>query len=83
MPLFIDTHRKVEGLTAEAATQAHAMDLATQENHGVKFLQYWFDEESGRIYCLVDAPSAEAARRVHEDAHGLVADEIVQVREGQ
>jgi hypothetical protein len=58
------------------------MDLATQEKHGVTYLQYWFNEETGRVYCLVEAPSAEAARTVHREAHGLVSDEIVPVREG-
>ena len=83
MPLFIDTHKKVEGLTAAAVTQAHAMDLATQEKHGVTYLRYWFDEASGRVYCLLDAPNAEAAEAVHREAHGLLADEIIEVREGR
>ena len=83
MPLFIDTHKNVEGLTAEAVTGAHAMDLAVQEKHDVKYLQYWFNEDTGRVYCLVDAPSAEAAREVHREAHGLLADEISEVNEGR
>ena len=82
MPLFMDTHAKVEGLTSEAVTGAHAMDLATQEKYGVKYLRYWFDEGTGRVYCLVDAPNADAAAQVHREAHGLVADEIVPVSEG-
>ena len=83
MPLFMDTHAKVDGLTPEAVAGAHAMDLATQEKHGVKYLQYWFNEGTGRVYCLVDAPSSEAAAQVHREAHGLVADEIVEVNEGK
>ena len=83
MPLFMDTHKKVDGLTAEAVTGAHAMDLAVQEKHDVKYLQYWFNEGTGRVHCLVDAPSAEAAQQVHREAHGLVADEIVEVSEGR
>jgi hypothetical protein len=82
MPLFIDTHNKVDGLTPDAVTKAHAMDLATQEKHGVNYLRYWFDETSGRVYCLVDAPSAAAAEAVHREAHGLLADEIIEVSEG-
>jgi hypothetical protein len=79
----MDTHNKVEGLTAEAVAGAHAMDLATQEKHRVKYLQYWFNETTGRVYCLVDAPSADAAAEVHRKAHGLLADEIMQVSEGR
>ena len=82
MPLFMDTHEKVDGLTPEAVAGAHAMDLATQEKYGVNFLQYWFNAGTGRVYCLIDAPSAETAGQVHKEAHGLVADEIVQVSEG-
>lgn len=82
MPLFMDTHNKVDGLTPDAVASAHTMDLATEEKHGVKYLQYWFNEKTGRVYCLVEAPSAEAAGAVHREAHGLLADEIVQVTEG-
>jgi hypothetical protein len=82
MPLYLDTHRKVPGLTAEAAARAHAADLAVQEKHGVSYMRYWYDEATGKIFCLVEAPSADAAIAVHREAHGGVADEIVEVREG-
>ncbi len=82
-PLFMDTHGKIEGLSAAAVANAHKMDLAVQEQHGVQYLQYWFNEDSGRVYCLVEAPSAEAAEAVHRAAHGLLADEIVEVTAGQ
>ena len=83
MPLFMDVHHHVEGLTAEAVAGAHQADLATQEKYGVKYLKYWFDEGSGKVFCLVEAPSKEAAEAVHREAHGLVADEITEVREGE
>ena len=82
MPLFMDTHHAVDGLTAEAVAGAHAADLATQEKYGVNYKQYWFNEKTGDVYCLVEAPDAEAAAAVHKEAHGLVADEIVEVQEG-
>lgn len=82
MPLFIDTHKTVDGLTAEGVTGEHAMDLAAQEKHGVKYLRYWFNEGAGRVHCLIDAPSAEAAQQVYREAHGLLADEIIEVSEG-
>jgi hypothetical protein len=82
MPLFMDTHNKVDGLTAEAVAGAHKMDLAVQETYDVKYLEYWFNEETGRVYCLVDAPDAEAAHAVHREAHGLIADDIVEVQRG-
>ena len=82
MPLFMDIHHHVEGLTADAVAGAHQADLKTQEKYGVKYLRYWFDEGTGKVFCLVEAPTREAAVAVHREAHGLVADEIIEVREG-
>ncbi len=82
MPLFIDVHDKVEGVTAETVAGAHQRDLQAQYQHTVKFLKYWVDEASGKVFCLVEAPSKEAAEAVHREAHGLVADEITEVQEG-
>jgi len=81
MPLFMDIHKKVDGVTPEAVAEAHQHDLAIQGEYGVKYLKYWLDEASGTIFCLVNAPNKEAAERVHREAHGLVADEIHQVAE--
>lgn len=82
MPLFMDTHENVADLTAEAVAGAHQADLATQSKYGVNYKQYWFNEEAGAVYCLVEAPDAAAAIAVHREAHGLVADHIVEVHEG-
>jgi len=82
MPLYMDVHKKVEGLTAEAVGGAHKRDLEVQDKHGVKYLKYWFNEATGQVWCLVDAPSEEAANAVHREAHGLVADELTEVKEG-
>ena len=82
MPLFMDVHEKVEGLTAEAVAGAHQRDLEVQGAYGVDYRQYWFDEDSGKVFCLVEAPDAAAAAQVHREAHGLVADQLVPVHEG-
>lgn len=82
MPLYLDVHHKIDGLTKEMIQGAHQRDLEVQEKHGVKYLRYWYDTDSGRVYCLVEAPSKEAAEAVHREAHGAVADEIVEVAEG-
>ena len=78
----MDVHHHVEGLTAEAVAGAHQKDLETQDRHGVNYLKYWFDEGSGKVFCLVEAPNKEAAMAAHREAHGLVADEITEVKEG-
>ena len=82
MPLFMDVHTFAGGVEAAAVTQAHMADLRTQGSHDVRYLRYWVDEDAGKVFCLVEAPSAEAAASVHREAHGLVADEIFQVQEG-
>ena len=80
MALYIDMHN-LPGATAEAVAEAHARDLETQGKYGVEILRYWFDEEQGKVFCLVQAPDAETANAVHREAHGLVADEIFKVEE--
>jgi hypothetical protein len=82
MPLFMDVHSLGGEVTMDDAAKAHAADLQAQTPHGVNYLKYWVDEPNGKIFCLVDAPDAEAAATVHREAHGLVADQIFQVREG-
>jgi hypothetical protein len=82
MPLYMDIHQHVEGLTADAVAGAHQRDLEVQAKHGVKYLRYWYDEGTGKVFCLVEAPSREAAIAVHREAHGLVADDLIEVQEG-
>jgi Protein of unknown function (DUF4242) len=83
MPLFMDVHNSLpEGATAEDVAEAHRADVATQDKYGVRYLQYWADAEHGKVFCLVDAPDAETAHKVHSEAHGLVADEIYPVVQG-
>jgi hypothetical protein len=78
----MDVHTIEGGVTAAAVEQAHLADLAEQGKHDVSYLRYWVDEQHGKVFCLVEAPSADAASTVHEEAHGLVADEVFPVREG-
>jgi hypothetical protein len=82
MPLFLDIHTEVVGMTAEGIEEAHRKDLEVQHKYGAKYLKYWYDLGSGRAFCLIEAPTKEAARAVHREAHGLMADEIIEVTEG-
>ena len=82
MPLFMDHHRSVEGLTADAVAEAHGKDVEVQDKYGVKYHKYWFNEDTGEIWCLAEAPDKEAAVAVHREGHGLVAEEITEVKEG-
>lgn len=78
MPLYMDIHT-VDGATAEALEKAHNADLAVQDKHCVHCLKYWFNEDKGKIFCLFDAPNPEAAAAVHREAHGLMAEKIIEV----
>lgn len=80
MPKFIDVH-DMPGATAEAVAEAHQKDVDIQDKHGAKFLRYWVDEENGKVFCLSEAPNAEAAKAVHAEA-GHPTDEIYEVTEG-
>jgi hypothetical protein len=81
MTLYMDVHN-LPGATTQAVAEAHMKDLQTQNKHGVSYLRYWVNEQEGKVFCLVEAPDAEAANSVHREAHGLVADEIYEVSEG-
>ena len=82
MALYMDVHSIDGGVALKDVAQAHMADLQTQEQHGVRYLRYWVDEGNGKVFCLVDSPDPDAANRVHREAHGLVADEIYSVQEG-
>jgi hypothetical protein len=82
MPLYLDIHTKMVGITPEAIEEAHKRDLAVQAKYNVHYLKYWYDISTERVFCLVEAPNKEAAQAVHREAHGIVADEIIEVVEG-
>jgi hypothetical protein len=78
VPEFMDVHRSMQGVTPEALKEAHEADLAIQDEEGVNFKQAWGDPESGMVFCLSEAPDAEAVRKIHERT-GHPADDIYPV----
>ena len=81
MPLYMDRHY-VEEATHHTVSHAHEMDLKIQHKHGVKFLTYWFDEEKSTAFCLVEAPDKTSIQTAHNEAHGDVPHEIIEVDPG-
>ena len=79
MPLFMDIHTLPAGTTAEDVAKAHSKDVETQRKYGVEYRKYWVNESGNKVFCLADAPSAEAAACVHREAHGLIAEKIIEV----
>ena len=78
MPLYLDVHT-VPGATPDDLRKAHEADLAVQGKYGVDYRKYWLNEKCGKVFCLVEAPTAEAAMKVHREAHGLQAEKIIEV----
>ena len=81
MPLFLDSHILPAGVTAEMVAEAHAKDIAIEATYGVRYLKYWYDATRGRAFCLVLAPSKEAAMAVHQASTGEQPDDIFEVQE--
>ena len=81
MATYLDIH-DLPGVKAGDVAAAHQADLRVQGPYGVDYQRYWVDEEGGRVFCLVEAPDAETAARVHREAHGLEAQAIHLVQEG-
>jgi class 3 adenylate cyclase len=75
----MDIHEVGPDVTVEDIAKAHAQDVAVQDKYGVHYDKYYFNKKAGKIFCLCHAPSAEAAVKVHKEAHGLVADKLIQV----
>jgi len=75
----MDIHELGE-VSVEDVAKAHVADLEAQEKYGVNYLKYWVNQKCGKVFCLVEAPNAEAANSCHREAHGLVARKIIEVQ---
>lgn len=80
MSLYMDVHRNVDA-SIEEVEEAHDRDLETQDEYDVDYQKFWIDEDGGTVFCLFEGPSKDAGEKVHEEAHGLTADEIFEVKE--
>ena len=78
MPFYLDRH-DLDGVSAADVAAAHQLDLNVQDKHGVRYLSYWFDYQRQRAFCLVDAPDPDTAKKVHQEAHGLIPLDIIEV----
>ena len=82
MPLYMDVHRDVDA-GVDAVVEAHKLDLEVQDEYEVDYQRFWIDEEEGVVFCLFEAPSKAAGETVHRESHGLLAEEIFEVHEGE
>jgi hypothetical protein len=81
MPLFMDYHI-VSDISIDAVKRGHMADRSVQDKHGVKYIQFWVNQEAGTIFCLIEAPDKESCEAVHQEAHGNIACNIVKVESG-
>ncbi len=78
MTEFMDVHRGMNDITPEQLLEAHQADLDIQDTEGVDFKHAWADPVTGVVFCLSEAPSADAVKRIHEKA-GHPTDEVYPV----
>jgi class 3 adenylate cyclase len=78
MPMYIDRH-DAPGISPEEVAAGHELDLAIQEQFGVRYHTYWFDPSNGSVFCLAEGPSQEAVEEVHRTAHGQIAPNIIEI----
>lgn len=81
MPLFMDYHQ-FDNVTIEEVKNAHIADLKIQNEYGVKYHQFWVNEDAGSVFCLMEGPDKETCEHVHRLAHGEVACAITEIQQG-
>lgn len=82
--LFLDVHHFSPGsVTAKDVAVAHQKDLEIEGKYRVNFINYWVDGQNGVVMCLSEAPDSNAIINTHKEAHGLLPDEVMKVKEGK
>jgi class 3 adenylate cyclase len=80
MALFIDRH-EIPGASAADIAAAHVQDLGVQDKYGVRFVTYWFEDNTDVGFCLMEGPDKETIEAAHREAHGLMPSQIIEVDE--
>lgn len=81
MPIYLDRHDMPDEITAEHVAEMHQMDLKVQHEYGCRGFTYWFDDKRKSGFCLIEAPNKEAIKKMHDQAHGGVPSQIIEVDE--
>ncbi len=79
MSIYMDRHDVSEVVTAEHVAQLHQEDLKIEHKYGCKGLTYWFDDKRKTAFCLIEAPNEQACSEMHDDAHGEIPHQIIEV----
>lgn len=79
MPIYMDRHDVSEMVTAENVAFLHQEDLKIQDQFNCRGLTYWFDEKRKMAFCLIEAPDKKTLLKMHEQAHGQVPNQVIEV----
>ncbi len=80
MPIYMDLHLTGD-LSSKLMAEAHVRDLKFQREFHCRCMTYWFDEDSGNAFCLIEAPSADAVDQLHIRSHKQGPHRIIEVNE--
>jgi hypothetical protein len=83
MPLYMEIHRGTGTTTVDSLREARRKDFEVQGKYGVTYRDCWFSEDPPKAICLFDAPDREAGIKVHRESHGMLADEVIEVKRGE
>ena len=85
MPLYMDFHDLAEfsDETIEQLKQGHKLDLAIQSKYNVQYKHYYLSKELRKAFCVMEGPDKESCQAVHQEAHGYVACNIVEVEQNK
>lgn len=81
MPLYMDRHELPDATAADLAA-AHLRDLEVQDKFGVRFVTYWFEQEAGSGFCLIEGPDEASVEAAHREAHGMMPSHVIEIDEG-
>jgi AraC-like DNA-binding protein len=80
MPLYMEFH-KAANLSMEALTTRASAGNEILNQFNVKYHQFWFSEETGTVFCLIEGPSRNICESVHRALYGTGFDSLTTVKE--
>jgi len=79
MPIYMDRHDVPPGISFTQAIEAHEKDQDVQEKYGCIAKTFWYDQQRCASFCLIEAPNKSAVKKMHNEAHGMVPNQIIEV----
>lgn len=83
MPLYMDIHRAGTSVTRDDVMAVLGVDAGTRSRGETRVLRYWYDLDSGSLFCLIEAPDQASAGAVHVEVTRLPVSVTMEVEEGR